>query len=209
MIISKNCKLEKLKQRQYEHTNIGKAYRFLFSIANIIESMPYRCPQVLEFGVADGISTSVFADVLEKKNGKLISVDPVNCSDVISGEFTKRSWKFLRTYDYDTKTIFNSVERKSFDLIYVDSFSDYKTSYNHMTNVFVTWMPYLVRNGFMVIHGVDSHPYLSGGRKEDKKKEMMYDNVRRAIFDFYYKNENIYDLEMCLGSVGMAFLRKL
>jgi hypothetical protein len=167
---------------------------------------------VMEFGVSEGTSTAMFSDILKEK-GHLISVDIRDCSKVIENW---EGWKFIQCDDRDiNKIISNSIMNGiifpiQYDLIYVDSFCYNIDAYQHMNDLFKLWIPRIKKNGYMVIRGgIDPQVYEKGGRKEDKRKAEMYTKVRNSVLEFYYKNEYHYDLELCMGGCGMAFLKKL
>ena len=52
-------------------------------------------PNILEFGVQIGSSTSKFIEICKKKNGKLYSIDIDDCSNLFKSKF----WKFIQSHD--------------------------------------------------------------------------------------------------------------
>ena len=55
-------------------------------------------PTIIEFGVQRGYSTKRFLDLINKKGGKLISVDIDDCSSVSKN----KNWKFIQSRDDNT-----------------------------------------------------------------------------------------------------------
>ena len=51
--------------------------------------------KILELGVREGISTSLFLEVCEKNNGNLISIDINDCGKL----FENAKWKFIYSSD--------------------------------------------------------------------------------------------------------------
>ena len=64
-----------------------------------------RKPNILEFGVQIGSSTTKFIEICKKKNGKLFSVD----IDDYSKLFNNKLWKFIKSRDDNFKYIFKRI----------------------------------------------------------------------------------------------------
>ena len=71
---------------------------------------------ILEFGVREGRSTKMFLSMCKNLNGKLISID----IDDYTNLFIDDNWTFIKTRDDDYKKI-SSFFTKNFDIILIDS----------------------------------------------------------------------------------------
>ena len=66
-------------------------------------------PNILEFGVQIGSSTSKFIEICKKKNGKLYSIDIDDCS----GLFHNKFWKFIQSMMIPTIILIKEFLQKS------------------------------------------------------------------------------------------------
>ena len=115
---------------------------------NYLESIDK--PNILEFGVRHGISTKMFIDICEKKDGFLNSVDV----DDYSKKFFSKKWKFILGRDDNFQLIEKHIS-KNIDLIYLDSFHDAE----HVEKIFFHYYPYLKKNGYFIIDDISWLPY--------------------------------------------------
>ena len=73
-------------------------------------------PVILEFGVQRGYSTKRFLDLINKRGGKLYSIDIDDCSKISKN----KKWKFIQSRDDNFKFIKKNIPKKV-DVIYLDS----------------------------------------------------------------------------------------
>ena len=117
-------------------------------------------PNILEFGVRHGISTKMFIDICEKKDGFLNSVDV----DDYSKKFFSKKWKFILGRDDNFQLIEKHIS-KNIDLIYLDSFHDAE----HVEKIFFHYYPYLKKNGYFIIDDISWLPYSKKNEREREK----------------------------------------
>ena len=82
---------------------ISKINDFMFN-----EIKHIKKPLFLEFGVKEGRSTKLFLDLCKKNDGKLISID----IDDYSNLFDDKNWKFIKCRDDNYKLIEKNIKFK-------------------------------------------------------------------------------------------------
>ena len=85
----------------YESIKIPKI-KFIYENIKKIKN-----PNIIEFGVRNGVSTSMFLYVCNKNKGKLLSVDIVNYEKL----YTDKNWTFLESRDDNFSFINNKVNK--------------------------------------------------------------------------------------------------
>ena len=113
--------------------------------------------QILELGVAKGISTKMFLEICDKNNGNLLSVDIDDCSNVSNNS----RWKFIHSSD-DEFELINSKIQKPLDLIFIDSLHEA----NHVKKVFFNYYNFMKVGGICVIDDISWIPYTVGKKKQ-------------------------------------------
>ena len=158
-------------------------------------------PKVLELGVERGTSTKAFLCYLEKKNGKLFSVDIQDCSKVSDS----KNWNFIQSndlnYDYILET-FDEIKKEGIDLIYIDS---YHENY-HVLKLLNIWFKYLKKDGAIFIDDIDSYPFR---KNKDTWNSIVYDLTNDIIKDFYYNNIEKVLYSKYFGENGLGKIYKL
>ena len=77
--------------------------------------------KILELGVDEGHSTSLFLKLIEQNKGNLISVDIKDSSHL----FVNPNWKFIHSSDHNFEDINKEVQKLGeLDLILIDSFHE-------------------------------------------------------------------------------------
>ncbi len=158
-------------------------------------------PVILEFGVERGFSTKVFTWLAEKVNGKVISIDINDCSQVVKSH----TWSFLQSDDLEIDYIlskFPDVKKFGVDIIYIDSYHENF----HVQKLLLKWFKYVKKDGAIFIDDIDSHPFR---KKKDIWNSIVYDLTDEAIKDFYYSNINHIFYTRYFGENGLAKLTKL
>ncbi len=160
-------------------------------------------PTILEFGVAQGMSTCLLAAACEETGGHLYSVDIVDCSAAVRSP----AWTFIQQNDLNVEAILAAAPmlQNGIDLLHIDS----AHSEAHVREQLMRWYPYVNANGYITFHDVDPTPYRSGQRKDNPRHELEAIKVSEVIRAFFYANEDDLFLEFHFGSTGMGIMRKL
>ena len=80
-----------IKQFKNKYQNVSTFKKINTIIKEKLENENFKKVKILEFGVDKGISTALFLELCNKKNGKLYSVDTIDYSK----HFTNKHWKFI------------------------------------------------------------------------------------------------------------------
>ncbi|WP_415299610.1 class I SAM-dependent methyltransferase [Candidatus Pelagibacter sp. Uisw_134_02] len=158
-------------------------------------------PKVLELGVERGSSTKAFLWYLEKKNGKLFSVDIQDCSKVANSKI----WNFIQSDDLNSNYIlktFDEIKKEGIDLIYIDS---YHENY-HVLKLLNIWFKYLKKDGAIFIDDIDSYPFR---KNKDIWNSIVYDLTSDIIKEFYYNNNEKVLYTKHFGENGLGKIYKL
>ena len=98
-------------------------------------------PTILEFGVQRGYSTKRFLDLINKRGGKLYSIDIDDCSKISKN----KKWKFIQSRDDNFKFIEKNIPKKV-DVIYLDSLHEV----NHVEKMIYHYYKILNKEGFFL-----------------------------------------------------------
>tara|TARA_B110001452_G_C15177155_1_gene408959 strand:+ start:207 stop:839 length:633 start_codon:yes stop_codon:yes gene_type:complete len=164
---------------------------------NYLESL--TDPVILEFGVRYGLSTQLFLDICEKKNGFLYSVDV----DDNSRKFNSKKWKFIHGRDDNFKLVESYIPKK-IDLIYIDSFHNAE----HVAKIFYHYYPFLKNNGYLIIDDISWLLYSKKNERDNFNSEINNHETFHKILDIYNNNKNNFDLTFNFKSSGMAKIIK-
>ena len=99
-------------------------------------------PNILEFGVHAGFSTSIFLDICKINNGKLFSVDVAD----FSKNFDDPNWKFIKSRDDDFSLVEKNIPEK-IDVILIDTLHKAKK----IEKILYHYYPKLKKNGLIII----------------------------------------------------------
>ena len=156
-------------------------------------------PEILEFGVRHGISTKMFIDICERKEGFLNSVDIEDYSE----KFNSKRWKFIHGRDDNFKLVESYITNK-IDLIYIDSFHDAE----HVAKIFFHYYPFLKVNGHLIIDDVSWLPYSKKNERDNFNSEINNHETFHKILDIYNNNTKNFNLTFNFKSSGMAKIIK-
>ena len=164
---------------------------------NYLESIDK--PNILEFGVRHGISTKMFIDICERKDGFLNSVDVDNYSK----KFLSKKWKFIHGRD-DNFQLVEKFISKNIDLIYLDSFHDAE----HVEKIFFHYYSYLKKNGYFISDDISWLPYSKKNERDNFNSEINNHETFQKILEIYNNNTKNFDLTFNFKSSGMAKIIK-
>ena len=172
-------------------------YKYFNYIYNYISKL--KKPIILELGVGDGITTSIFLKSLKKSKGQLYSVDNRDCSSL----FNNKSWHFIQSRDDNFSSVIKTINKK-IDVILLD------TEHNpfHIEKVFYNYFPILKRGGYFLIDGISWLPYVKGNYRDHFISEVTNYESFNKILDIYYSNTKNVDLEFSFIGSGIAKIIK-
>ena len=116
--------------------------------------------KILELGVRNGISTSLFLKLCEENNGKMISVDVVDCGHLYQNE----RWNFIHNRDDNFEKINKEIKGMGgLDVVYIDSLHEP----NHVKKIFYNYYNLLNKDGFVFVDDICWLPYAKSSYREN------------------------------------------
>jgi predicted O-methyltransferase YrrM len=160
-------------------------------------------PTILELGAARGASTTLFLQASEENDGRLVSVDIKDCSDISQSS----RWTFVQSDSTDVDFILSKAPhlRDGIDILYIDSLH----TKSHVEKELTGWYPFMKKGSHVFFDDVDSNPYRKGQRKDNFRAEVEWDRIREYVEAFFYSNEDDFYMDTMFGSTGLAHLYKL
>ena len=154
---------------------------------------------ILEFGVREGRSTKMFLDICAKNEGKLISVDV----DDYSNLFNDNNWTFLKTRDDDYQKV-SSYFSEDFDIILIDSLHEP----NHVSKLIYTYWKHLKLNGSMYIDDISWLPYMKNSWRDHEYTENINRDTFNKILEIQLSNYDNINLIFSFSGSGMCRIIK-
>jgi predicted O-methyltransferase YrrM len=170
-------------------------YRFVYEKIKKVKKI-----NILEFGVREGLSTSIFLSLCDKNCGKLISVDVVDYKKL----FNNQRWTFLKSRDDNFSFIKKSIKGK-LDVIYIDSYHEPE----HIKKILYYYYKFLKENGYVFIDDISWLPYVKNSYRENSWNEITNRRTFIKIIEIYSQNLKNFNLEFCFDNSGMAMLKKI
>jgi len=159
-----------------------------------------KSPQILEFGVRAGHSTKFFLDLCKKNDGKCISVD----IDDYSNLFNDKNWTFIQTRDDNFSFIKNQIP-KQFDIIFLDSLHEAQ----HVEKIFYNYFDMLKQNGLFIIDDISWIPYLKNSWRDNFNPETENRKTFELLLDIFLTNQNNISLDFTFTTSGLAKIKKI
>jgi predicted O-methyltransferase YrrM len=169
-------------------------YKFIYEKIKKIKKI-----NILEFGVREGLSTSMFLSLCDKNSGKLMSVDV----DDYKKLFKNTRWTFLKCRDDNFYFVKKHFKRK-LDVIYIDSYHEPE----HIKKILFYYYKFLKKNGYVFIDDISWLPYIKGSYRENSWNEITNRRTFLKIIDIFGQNLKNFNLEFCFDNSGMAMLKK-
>ena len=154
---------------------------------------------ILEFGVREGRSTKMFLDICAINEGKLISVDV----DDYSNLFNDDNWTFLKTRDDDYEKV-SSYFSEDFDIILIDSLHEP----NHVSKLIYTYWKHLKLNGSMYIDDISWLPYMKNSWRDHEYTENINRDTFNKILEIQLSNYDNINLIFSFSGSGMCRIIK-
>lgn len=157
-------------------------------------------PSILEFGVRYGVSTNLFLDICEKKNGFLHSVDMEDFSNAAKSD----KWKFHLSRD-DNFDYLEKVLPAKFDMIYLDSFHNA----DHIEKIFYYYYRKLKVGGIFVFDDISWVPYLKNKERNNFNCEINNQETFDRIVNIFSNNDENFELSFYFLGSGSAKVKKI
>lgn len=158
--------------------------------------------KILELGVREGISTSLFLKLCEENDGKLVSVDIADCGHL----YKNKRWNFLHTRDDNFEKIDKEILKMGgLDVIYIDSFHES----SHVKKVFYHYYKLLSKNGFIFVDDICWLPYAKSSYRESAG---MYDanyKVFEKLLEIKFNNTENLNIDFSFNGSGTAKITKI
>ena len=187
MIIDKPKDLSIISQK--------KLSRFIFDNIKDIKN-----PQIFEFGVRAGISTKFFLDLCQKNNGKCVSVDMNDYSNL----FNDKNWQFIHSKD-DNFDLIKKLIPKELDIIFLDTLHEAA----HVENIIYNYYDLLKKDGYFVIDDISWIPYLKNSWRDNFNLETENRKTFELLIDIYLTNQDNIRLNFCFDASGLAKIKKI
>ena len=178
-------------KNEYSH----KLDDFIFKEINNLSN-----PQILEFGVREGISTKKFLDFCEKENGHLYSIDIDDCSNVSKS----KRWNFIKSRDDDFEYLEKKLP-KEFDIILIDSFHNAA----HVKKILFYYYGKLKSNGLLFIDDICWIPYVKNNYRNHFNSEINNRETFAMLNEVLLSNQKNINLSYTFIGSGMAKIIKL
>ena len=173
-------------------TKLNYIYRNIINIKNI---------NILELGVREGISTSLFLKVCEENNGRLISVD----IDDYSNLFINDKWKFIKARDDNFRLIDEELNNfDKLDVVYIDSLHEP----NHVKKVLFHYYEILSVGGMIFIDDISWLPYVKSSYRENSWNEDINFETFQKLLEIKLNNFENINLEFSYEGSGTAKITK-
>jgi len=201
MARSKHFDFEAIRAKEGSRGNEGKTASQIMQLYRAC--LAFDRPTVLECGTGPGYSTTVMIEACEAKAGRLVSVDILDCADVVVSDH----WQFVQADDADVASVLRAAPHlaEGIDVMYIDS-----THWRrHVERLLLAWWPYLEQGSSIFFDDIDPNPYRKGHRKDKYASEIARREVARFTLEFFYANEDDLFLEHHFGSTGLARMTKL
>ena len=155
---------------------------------------------ILEFGVENGNTTSLFLEMCEKNSGSVISVDCKNYSNL----FNSSNWIFIESRDDNHKKIEDQIKNNSFDIICLDTIHTKK----HVKKILEYYYKYLKVDGIFLIDGISHIPYLKMNYRDNFHSEINNKEIFDYLLELKNKIKNNISLDFSFQGSGVAKLTK-
>lgn len=178
-------------KNKYINEKLNYIHKRIFNIKNI---------QILELGVQKGKSTKKFLKLINKNNGKLISIDINDCSKVSKN----KKWKFIQSSDDNFQYIDKFIKKK-LHVIFIDSLHEP----NHVIKIFYHYFKFLKKNGLCIIDDISWLPYIKNSERDNNFSERINRMTFNKILEMYHSNRKNIRLEFFFLDSGVAVIKKL
>ena len=156
-------------------------------------------PNILEFGVHAGYSTSLFLDICKINNGKLYSVD----TNDYSKNFNDSNWTFIRSRDDNFDYIEQFLPDKV-DVILIDTLHKAK----HVEKILYHYYPRLNKHGLVIVDDISWLYYIPKGQRDNFYMEINNRETFFKLIEIFNANMNNINLEFNFAHSGVSKITK-
>ncbi len=156
--------------------------------------------KILEFGVENGHTTSLFLEICENNNGYVFSVDCENYSKL----FNNSNWLFIESRDDNFKFIEEKIQKNSFDIICLDTIHTKK----HVKKILKYYFKYLKIGGIFLIDGISHIPYLNMNYRDNFYSEINNKEIFNYLLSLKNNINNNISLDFSFEGSGVARVKK-
>jgi len=164
------------------------------------ELLEYDSPKILEFGVRHGVSTSLFLDMCNQKNGYLYSVDVENYSN----KFKSDKWKFICSEDNNFAKVESEIP-KELDIIFLDTIHKAE----HVSNIFYHYYKKLKIGGLFIVDDISWLFYTKGNKHDHFFKEVNNKETFKKLLEIYSNNTDKFNINFDFCESGTAKITKI
>ena len=157
-------------------------------------------PNILEFGVENGISTLKFLKLCNENKGHLFSADAKDCSKISNDS----RWLFIHSRDDNYEFIKSKIPKK-LDVIYLDTVHEAP----HVEKIFYNYFEMLNINGYFFIDDISHLPYLKNKKRNNFYCEINNKETFNKILEIFNNNSDLFELNFAFRSSGLAIIKKI
>ena len=157
-------------------------------------------PQIIEFGVRHGVSTSLFLDLCTMNDGKLFSID----ENDYEYKFNSTKWNFIKSRD-DNFEFLKKKLPNNVDVIFLDTLH----KANHVIKILIAYFDNLKVRGYFIIDDISWIPYLKNNKHDHFYKEINNKETFESLLQIYSLNSNKIDIKFNLTDTGSVIITKL
>lgn len=162
----------------------------------------YNKPTIVELGTDRGLSATMFLQACKQNDGRLVSVDIRDCSQVSDDE----RFYFVQSDSTAADDIARSRPflKDGIDVLYVDSLHERQ----HVEREVRNWWPYLKAGSTIIFDDVDPHVYRPGQRKDNAGSERNWQQIYDFVTELFWANVDDLEFTVHFGSTGLAVISK-
>lgn len=186
---------DKLKEAWINDTHFKeKFFDYIYQ-----DLLKFDQPNILEFGVHAGFSTSIFLDICKLNNGKLFSVDVNDYSE----SFKDKNWTFIKSRDDNFDLIEKKIPSK-INVILIDTLH----KANHVEKIFYYYYPKLEKNGMIIIDDISWLYYTAKAVRDNFFIEINNRETFFKIIEIFNANMENINLEFNFAHSGVCKITK-
>ena len=189
-----------IKKIKNKYRNVSTFEKINTIIKDKLEKENFKKIKILEFGVDKGISTALFLEFCNKRNGKLYSVDTIDYSK----HFSDKNWKFINCRDDDYKKV-NKIVNFPVDIIFLDT----EHTAKHVEKIFFNYYKSLRKGGLFIIDDISWLPYLRNKKRDNEWIENNNKETFFKIIDILNSNKENITVEFLFQYSGLAIIKKI
>ncbi len=183
-------------QSQFEQIYSHPKLKFIYEEIKKIKDI-----KILELGVRTGLSTSLFLKTCEDNDGRMLSVDIVDCGHL----FKNDRWNFICTRDDNYEKIDTEIKKiGNLDVIYIDSFHEP----NHIKKIFYHYYPFLKKGGFIFVDDISWLPYAKSAKRESSGAYEANIKTFNKLLEIQFNNLDRFNMEFSFSGSGTAKIIK-